>query len=260
MGTQGTGSAATVKIRGLELGTGAPAIIVPVVGGEVADLSREARSAVDAGADMIEWRCDPWLVAHGPADNDLTSVASTIRDEAGETPVLATVRTAAEGGTVDIGGDDLLEVYRALLETSACDLLDVQMLSDAGVAQAAVRESHAAGVPVVGSHHRFDTTPDEDDLVSILGRLAEAGADVPKLAVMPRCEEDVLALLRATLRAHRELGIPLITMSMGTLGAISRLAGQLIGSAATFATVEETSAPGQMPVQTVRESLAALRG
>ena len=44
---------------------------------------------------------------------------------------------------------------------------------------------------------------------------------------------------------------PLVTMAMGGLGAISRVSGEVFGSCMTFASVEKTSAPGQMPLEDV---------
>ena len=39
---------------------------------------------------------------------------------------------------------------------------------------------------------------------------------------------------------------PLITMSMGPVGMISRLCGEVFGSALTFGSVGKASAPGQV--------------
>ena len=49
--------------------------------------------------------------------------------------------------------------------------------------------------------------------------------------------------------------IPVITMSMGKQGIVSRISGSLTGSALTFATAGEASAPGQIPVEKMREIL-----
>ena len=86
-----------------------------------------------------------------------------------------------------------------------------------------------------------------------------AGADLPKLAVMPRCRTDVLELLAATAEmADLHPETPVITMSMGTLGAVSRLAGEAFGSAMTFANPGQASAPGQVSLNIVNEVLDAL--
>ena len=80
----------------------------------------------------------------------------------------------------------------------------------------------------------------------------EMGADVAKIAVMPQSREDVMTLMEATMEADHSLDIPVVTMSMGRLGVLSRLAGTLTGSAMTFASVGEASAPGQIPIEQMR--------
>lgn len=76
---------------------------------------------------------------------------------------------------------------------------------------------------------------------------------------MPQKPEDVLKLLTATVHA-RETGLaPVITMSMSKMGAISRVCGQVFGSAVTFATVEAASAPGQMQIDELRQMLNCLK-
>jgi 3-dehydroquinate dehydratase-1 len=53
---------------------------------------------------------------------------------------------------------------------------------------------------------------------------------------------------------------PLITVSMGTLGIISRIAGGMFGSDMTFGAVEKTSAPGQIPIAELRASIKTILG
>jgi 3-dehydroquinate dehydratase-1 len=79
------------------------------------------------------------------------------------------------------------------------------------------------------------------------------GADVAKLAVMPRSAGDVLRLLEITWEARNRFPrLPLCTMSMGRLGTLSRVAGFLFGSDMAFAVGQETSAPGQIPIAEAR--------
>ena len=76
--------------------------------------------------------------------------------------------------------------------------------------------------------------------------MEKCGADVCKMAVMPNSPDDVLNLLSATNDAHALINRPLITMSMGKWGLISRLSGELFGSSLTFGCVGNASAPGQI--------------
>lgn len=112
---------------------------------------------------------------------------------------------------------------------------------------------------LIASSHDFQKTPAEEELRRVLTDQISVGADVAKIAVMPQCEEDVLALLSATLAVRRaHPGTPLITMSMGGLGAVSRVVGGHYGSDLTFAVGSHASAPGQIPVDKLRQYLSVL--
>ena len=63
---------------------------------------------------------------------------------------------------------------------------------------------------------------------------------------MPQSRKDVVTLLSATEEMDRRTTRPLITMSMGPLGMISRLCGEAFGSSLTFGSVGKASAPGQV--------------
>ena len=89
--------------------------------------------------------------------------------------------------------------------------------------------------------------------------MQELGADILKIAVMPQNSRDVLTLLSATeemTRLYAER--PLITMSMGGTGLISRLCGETFGSAVTFGAVGKTSAPGQIAADELAQVLELL--
>ena len=89
--------------------------------------------------------------------------------------------------------------------------------------------------------------------------MQELGTDVAKFAVMPTCERDVLTLLSATLTMKEQHNdTPVITMSMGRLGALSRVCGTLSGSAVTFGTAGRASAPGQLPADLLKTFLESL--
>jgi 3-dehydroquinate dehydratase-1 len=75
---------------------------------------------------------------------------------------------------------------------------------------------------------------------------------------MPADARDVLTLLDATWRAARALDMPLISMALGSLGVVTRLAGHLFGSSLTFAAGERAWAPGQMPIDALRSAIGLI--
>jgi len=76
---------------------------------------------------------------------------------------------------------------------------------------------------------------------------------------MPKDAGDVLTLLEAThIMKEKYADRPIITMSMAGAGVISRLSGEIFGSALTFGAAHKPSAPGQVAVAELRQTLSLL--
>ena len=108
------------------------------------------------------------------------------------------------------------------------------------------------------SYHNFSQTPPIKELVDICLEMDALHADILKIAVMPQKPEDVLALLEATCIVRRCTQKPVISMSMGRWGALSRVAGTLFGSCATFASIDKVSAPGQFSIASAKKLMQEL--
>lgn len=244
-----------VDARGVRLGTGRPVVIVPLTSATPTALLADARAVAAAGPDVVEWRVDHLDDA---APDTVVAAGHALVAALDGLPLLVTVRTAAEGGRAAVDDPAYEGLLLAVLAAGVPDLLDVEVGRDAGTVARLVARAHAAGVPVVGSSHDFAGTPEQDVIVARLLAMAQAGADVLKIAVMPRSPEDVLTLLAATCATARRTDRPLITMAMGELGVASRVAGGAFGSAATFGTVGAASAPGQVELGALRAALAVV--
>lgn len=248
-----------VTVRGTTIGSGRPKVVVPLTAATTDELLAQAAAVVAAAPDVVEWRIDH--LADGAATpDDAAAAARALRTAVGDLPLLATVRTTAEGGLADVTADGYVAVYRAVLATGTVDLLDVEVMREAQAVRTLVDLAHDAGVLVVASHHDFDATPAQAEIVRRLLLMAERGADVLKIAVMPRDPGDVLTLLAATWEASQRIPQPLITMSMAATGVTSRIAGGVFGSAATFAAVGRPSAPGQVDIVALRAALDVVHG
>jgi 3-dehydroquinate dehydratase-1 len=257
MAPGGTGMSALI-VKGLAIGEGTPKICVPLVGATRAALRAEARIAAACGADLAELRIDRFDGVADPAE-----VGRAIRDVAGilgTMPLLFTFRTDREGGSRPISAADYAALNRGACDTGLADLIDVELFAEEPVRDGLIAYAHERGVKVVVSNHDFQKTPSAEELVSRLALAARIGGDLPKIAVMPRSPEDVLVLLSATVQARKVLGdTPIATMSMSGLGAVSRFAGEVFGSALTFGSAAEASAPGQVPVSRLRAALDLFR-
>jgi 3-dehydroquinate dehydratase-1 len=118
-----------------------------------------------------------------------------------------------------------------------------------------VEKIHEHNMQVIMSNHDFQSTPSEDELIARMRLMHSSGGDVLKIAVMPSSPKDVLTLLSATNEMALEISKPLVTMSMGKLGVISRIAGEIFNSCLTFGTVGKGSAPGQIPIDQLKQCL-----
>lgn len=247
----------TVKVRNIEIGTGAPKIIVPIVGVTKEEILSAARSFDAIPIDVVEWRVD-WF--EGVFDfARIEDVLKELRDILGDTPLLMTFRTSKEGGEKDIDADAYKELNIKAAKTGYIDFVDVEIFTGDKIVSEIIDAVHAAGVKVIASNHDFDKTPAKSDIIYRLRKMQDMGADIPKIAVMPQSKKDVLTLLAATEEmtscyADR----PIITMSMAGTGVISRLCGEVFGSSMTFGAAGKASAPGQMGVEDLNTVLALL--
>ncbi|MDD4612804.1 MAG: type I 3-dehydroquinate dehydratase [Synergistaceae bacterium] len=246
-----------IEARGKVLGGLKPLVCIPLVGKTREEILGEAGNIPDIAPDIIELRVDAWEFVEDTAAS--ISMIRDVRKAVGEIPVILTCRGHWEGGFKKVSDSAKFSLYRKAAEEGLVDFLDVELI----YGDEKIRETLAmiANYPVslIVSSHDFEKTPPKEVLFSTLAAQIRAGAHVAKLAAMPRSEEDVLALLSATLLVRREYpDIPLITMSMGGIGAVSRVTGGLFGSDLTFAVGSKASAPGQIPAADLKQCLSVL--
>ena len=246
-----------VTIRGCCIGEGRPKVIIPIVEHTEASILKTAAQFSTLRADCVEWRVDCFEGA-----KDLSAIArcvAKLRVALKDKLLLVTFRTKAEGGNVELTHEEYLRFLHTVLDTDCADLIDIEFFTAGADLPQLIADAHTAGAAVVCSSHDFHKTPPRAELVSRMVQMQQAGADLPKLAVMPQTRTDVLELLSATAEmADRHQETPVITMSMGALGAVSRLSGEAFGSAMTFANPGHASAPGQISLDVVNDVLDAL--
>lgn len=246
----------TITVRGLTVGAGRTKIIAPIVDTTKEEILRRAESFQNRTIDMAEWRADNYQDVF-----NTTKVLETLAQlrRILSIPLLFTFRTRKEGGAREISMPDYIRLNGEAARSGNVDLVDVEIFSEGGTAKECIAAVHAAGVLVVGSNHDFLQTPSRADLVYRLRKMQDMGADIPKIAVMPNCVEDVLTLLSATAEMNQYYADrPIITMSMSAAGVISRLSCEAFGSAMTFGSAGQGSAPGQIPVEQLNQVVEVL--
>jgi 3-dehydroquinate dehydratase-1 len=228
-----------------------PLVCVPIVATN-ADALRHQAAAIrthNPAPDAVELRADHLV---GQTASEIAPLLADLHVILAPLPILYTDRCVAEGGVGD--GDEATRIARlhAAITSGQIALVDVELATEMQARTELMAAAQAAGVGVIISAHDFAGTPDDAALDERFAALIAAGGVAAKLAVTARVPADALRLLQATARAAATAPIPLISLAMGQMGTITRLAGALFGSLLTYATIGPTSAPGQLPLDLVR--------
>jgi 3-dehydroquinate dehydratase-1 len=236
-----------IDVRGKKFGGETPLICTPLVGRTHERVLAEAASVVAKKPDIIEWRVD--FFGEIGTTAAVLDTGRALRAAAGNLPIIFTRRSVREGGEV-IPIDDarVVELYDAVAASRFADFIDFEMGNEPEHVRQVRESTRTHATRLILSYHNFGYTPGQEFLLQRFLEAERLGADVAKVAVMPRDRMDVLTLLAATAMADAKGGIPLISMAMGPQGSITRMVGGVFGSGLSFAVGEAASAPGQMPI------------
>ncbi|WP_180316667.1 type I 3-dehydroquinate dehydratase [Shouchella shacheensis] len=241
-----------VTIRGVRFHREEHAKICSILVGETAEeLLKEAKAIVSKEPDVLEWRAD--FFQDLSETDKVMEIAKQLRSAVGNIPLLFTIRSEEEGGeSRKVTFEEEQQLCQTLIQSQLVDLMDVELSKGKEAVKEIREKADQFGCKVVVSRHYFTNTPTNEEMTKVLHDAHECGAHIAKLAVMAKEPGDVLRLLDVTHKESQQLPIPMITMSMGRLGASSRLIGDQFGSVMTFAIGQKASASGQVPIDVVR--------
>ncbi|WP_051604903.1 type I 3-dehydroquinate dehydratase [Lachnobacterium bovis] len=233
-----------------------PIICVPIVERGKADIISTIKECMNNNTEAVEWRVDFFEEYNSLAE--IKDVLEAVKDYTENMLFIYTVRTKPQGGEIELDETNLMKLYNVAVESETVDFIDMECFS-MKLANDEVQRIQKSGKKVIISHHEFNETPNEQVLKNIFEELNNTKADVVKIAVMPQNSNDVVKLLKFTCDIKDEYpDRPVITISMGKLGVVSRLMGEVFGSVLTFATMEKQSAPGQLTQNQVKEILEVI--
>lgn len=139
------------------------------------------------------------------------------------------------------------------LEFAYC--IDIEVASIPGM-KAVIGATLLADIPWIASFHDFSGFPGDDVITAAAQQARQAGAAVFKMAVTLKSPSDLARLADIQLR---DFGIPLATMGMGPLAAVSRLLCAQCGSVLNYGFLGATpTAPGQWDAATLRMAVDGL--
>ena len=212
--------------------------------GSTADLSLLQPSAVRAACDIVEIRLDlltPEADASAPWQHLL------------ETPLLFTARRLDEGGGRALNAAGRIRMLEPVLAQAACLDIEVASIDEMG---ALLELLATRRIPWLASFHDFKHLPATATLEIAAQRALAAGASAFKAAARLLQPADLARLAEFQLADH---GLPVATMGMGPLAAVSRLLCAQCGSALNYGHLGSTAtAPGQWDAALLKQTLARL--
>lgn len=252
-----------IKIKNKIIGFDTPKVCVPIVARTEGEIEEQLDKIIgtsqscdaDSRIDIVEFRGDYFEGLDDKAR--LTDVLKHLGEKLADIILLFTIRSEAEGGEhlmIDVTGINDINEY--VIKNRLADIVDLELFSGAEKIESLCDLAKENNVRIIMSNHDFKTTPNTDEIVNRLRMMQDLGADIAKIAVMPENRVQLMWLLNATVIMNEQYAdIPIVTMSMGKLGAVSRVTGQVFGSAITFAALENASAPGQIPLREMNKAL-----
>ena len=154
----------------------------------------------------------------------------------GNDPQLATCRPGKHT-------EDERKALLLLAIESGAEYVDVEIESEKAFKDEIIACAKKHNCSAIVSYHNYDKTPSADELQKIIDTCFEQGADVAKVATMVNKVEDnavILSMLKS--------GKRIVSIGMGELGKITRVAAPFLGAEFTFAssTEQQATAPGQI--------------
>ena len=194
----------------------------------------EAVGPVLSSVDVVEVRLD------GMVQPEVEKCCSLLR-----LPLLFTNRASWEGGHFSGTEQERLAPLLAAVRLQAA-YVDLEVRAEQSLLEQLLTEIKQSSTRLILSWHDFAATPQQDELVDILGRMQESGADIGKIITTAHDRSDVLRIFSLLQRAE-EIQFPLTAFCMGEIGRISRFAALYLGSVMTYVAAgeDQSTAPGQ---------------
>ncbi len=138
---------------------------------------------------------------------------------------------------------------------SGAAYVDIEVETDDLFKTEIIKAAKKYACKVIASYHDFAKTPVMRELEQILGWCLESSPDIAKIACQVNSIED-----NARLLSIYSLNKNVISIGMGELGKITRIAATLLGAPFTYAAIDSSrkTAPGQIDTVTLKKIISMI--
>lgn len=170
-----------------------------------------------------------------------------------QTPLLFTNRPEWEGGKFH--GEErqrlapMLEAAR-----NGADYIDLEIRAAGDSWKTMLEVCADTKTKLISSWHDFKETPGLQELIALVQKMKDSGANIGKIVTTAQCSHDVLTLFQL-LEGAQEMDFPLIAFAMGDIGKISRVAAPALHGYMTYCSADqgEGTAPGQITISEMQD-------
>lgn len=245
---------AEFSVRGLSLGSGRPKICAPLCFESYDAFLAQMPIMEESPAEIVEWRADIYDMC-GDMGRVLDMLGQ-IRTCLDNKPLIFTCRTAAEGGSAHCSSEYYVNLLKTVAESSLADIIDIELSAGEAAARELLAAAKSSGTANILSYHNFMETPSPEDIGAKLNTMLKYDTEIYKVAYMPKTKSDVLSVMQAAIAFTSEHPDKmLISISMGAVGAVSRIMADFLGSPLTFGSAGNISAPGQIDAKELVKGL-----
>jgi 3-dehydroquinate dehydratase/shikimate dehydrogenase len=213
----------------------------------------DAQKAVEQGAQMIEFRVDycpkiqKWEISHFQR---LTQGFSC--------PIIVTMRRSSEGGQSNIEEEARYKIIEKMFYIHP-QFIDIEIATELSFKQRCAELAAQFQVRLIYSYHDFKNTPNVEGIKELFSKLLSKCPSAENTSTNPEkqhliklifyansIEDNLSPLFLCQFAASKN--IPIISFAMGEFGIISRIFALKYGSYLSFASLRDTTAPGQVPM------------
>jgi 3-dehydroquinate dehydratase I len=210
-------------------------IAIPIFQNSKEKAIEYGKDYIKKGADILELRIDAFK-------NPESKIINEIIEEI-NFPIIATNRIASEGGSCKQSEEERINVLLSCADN--VDYIDIELQTD----DEYIQKIRNTGVKTIISYHDFEKTPELDEIYYIVKKEKEIG-NIAKVAFMPQELDDTLKILAILSHCPDTIAI-----SMGELGAYTRIMASKFNCPITFAAGGDVTAPGQIDIETMKSLL-----
>ncbi|MFX1575308.1 MAG: type I 3-dehydroquinate dehydratase [Promethearchaeota archaeon] len=235
-------------------------IPIPINTSQLDENITSIRKILAENPEFIEFRFDF-------IDNveELTSefISKLIKSINTDVSTIFTFRDYSEGGHNQISIDKHSSLMKSLIEAQP-DYIDIELRSNIMLLNQIINYAIINRVKIIFSYHNLETTPPYQEALNLINSLKNKIINecspnlndlqdiIYKFIFTAQTFEDNLVVLNLC-KYFREKNQKIISFCMGELGIFSRIVCTLTGSFLTFASLEKTTAPGQLNIKKMKE-------